>query len=113
MPSSATGLADRRRTPVHTDTINRVVADLASHHHGLVCTRLTEPFGISRDHLHVRVGNGMLVQVDESIFRVAGAPVTWHQRALGSCWCHGPEALASHRLGGLLWKLDGIERAPF
>lgn len=98
---------------MRTHAINRTIADLARHHHGLIWLRLAEPLGVSRHELHRRVRNGMLIQVDEGIFRIAGAPVTWHQRTLGSCWRHGPEALVSHRNAALLWELDGIERAPF
>jgi very-short-patch-repair endonuclease len=97
---------------VNAEAINRAIAELAERNHALVALHLTEPLGIGRDALHKRVESGLLVPVDQGIFRINGAPVTWHQRVLSGCWCHGEEALASHRNGALLWKLDGIAQAP-
>jgi very-short-patch-repair endonuclease len=97
---------------VHSAAINRTLADLAAEHHGLVCLGLTRPLGIDRDHLHRRTASGLLVPVDDGIYRASGAPVTYLQRVLAACWCHGDEALISHRNGALLWRLDGVARAP-
>lgn len=45
-----------------------------------------------------------LVAVFPSIYRVAGAPVTWEQRLLAAVLATGPGAVASHRSGARLWK---------
>jgi len=97
---------------VRPEDINRAIADVARRHHALVCLALTEPLGIGRDVLHTRVQSGLLEPVDQGIYRISGAPATWHERVLAGCWCHGAEALVSHRNAAQLWRLDGIEHAP-
>ena len=34
---------------MRTHAINRIIADLARHHHGLIWLRLAEPLGVARD----------------------------------------------------------------
>lgn len=98
---------------MNTVEVNQILAELAERHDGLISVALAEAAGITRAQLHRRVQRGVLVQVDERVFRVAGAPMTWHAKALHAVWSHGPDGLLSHRCSALLWRLDGIERAPF
>jgi hypothetical protein len=97
---------------VRTAEINARIAAIASRRHGLIQTDLAAAAGISRQLLHLRAKAGVLEVVDDGVFRVAGAPRSWKQRALAACWGQGPEALLSHRAAAMLWELDGIRQAP-
>ncbi len=91
---------------------NRVIARFASRHHALVRTDLVEDLGVSREQLRRRAHQGMLTQIDDTIYCISGAPETWRQDVLSACWMHGPGAHVSHRSATWLWGLDGIEHAP-
>jgi very-short-patch-repair endonuclease len=45
--------------------------------------------------------------VHEGVYRIAGAPVTWHARLLAACWAGGTRAVASHTSAAALWDLPG------
>src|SRR4051794_16678076 len=92
--------------------INERLGRLAADHHGVVTTRMAEDAGLHRDVLRRRAAIGMLEQVDDLTFRVAGAPVTWAQRALLACHAAGPDAVLSHRCAASAWRLDGFGQAP-
>jgi len=93
--------------------INRALAYIGASHHALIRLDLAEAQGVTRKQLHRRVEQGLLDQVEDGIFRISGAPMTWHERLLVACWGQGPEAMASHRCSASLRRLDGFDRAPF
>jgi len=46
-----------------------------------------------------------------SVYRVAGAPDSWHQRLMAArLWA--PDAAISHRAAAALWEFDGFDRGP-
>lgn len=92
--------------------INAALAALGRQHHGLVRLDHAQDQDISRQVLHHRVRTGVLEAIDENIFRIAGTPCTWEQRALAAVWSQGPDAILSHRAAALLFELDGITQAP-
>ena len=55
-----------------------------------------------------RIGSGRWVTVAVGVYRLAGVPVTWRQRALAACLVSGPEAVASHRSAAVLWGISGF-----
>jgi len=71
--------------PVETD---RIIASIAAGQHAAV----------SRSQL-----------LDAGVYRVAGSPVTWHQRIMAGTLAAGAGAVASHRAAGYLHGLEGIE----
>ena len=96
-----------------TRSINDALAELAITHHALIRLDLAEAAGIRRKHLYTRVDQGLLTRVDDGIFRLTGAPRTWHQRLLEGCWSQGPATLVSHRSAAALRRIDGFDRVPF
>ncbi|MBX7100162.1 MAG: endonuclease domain-containing protein [Myxococcaceae bacterium] len=46
------------------------------------------------------------------VYRVRGAPWTWHQQLLAAVLWARPSAVASHRSAGWLWGLDGLGPRP-
>jgi predicted transcriptional regulator of viral defense system len=57
-----------------------------------------------------RLRTGAWVAVRPGVYRIAGAPVTWHQRLMAACLASG--GVASHRAGAALWGLEGFEPGP-
>lgn len=84
------------------------VARLAAKQHGLITRRQALDRGFSRRVVDLRVGVGAWQLLAPGVYRLAGAPDTWHQRVLAACMSAGPSAAASHVTAGVLWGL--IER---
>jgi hypothetical protein len=49
-----------------------------------------------------------LVPVHRGVYRLAGAPISWRQRAMAACLAYGPPCAISHRAAAKLWDLEGI-----
>jgi hypothetical protein len=73
--------------------------------HGLVSRGQAVSEGLADHLLRQRQEAGRLRRVQPGVYRVAGAPRTWHQRVLAACLAGGPGAVASHRTAGRLWGL--------
>jgi Protein of unknown function (DUF559) len=54
------------------------------------------------------VALGAWERVAPGVYRIVGAPLTWHGRALAAVLAAGPEALASHRTAAHQWGLEGF-----
>lgn len=87
--------------------LNPAVSRLASRRHGVLTSAQLLELGCTRHQIRAAVDRGELVRRHNGVFRVAAAPVTWHQRALVATLAAGPGALASHRTAARLWGLDG------
>ena len=84
--------------------IERSVAvdELARRQHGLVTSpQAIEALGLSRKNRWVR--ERRLVSVQPRVFRVTGAPETWHQNLLAACLA--VDGIVSHRSAAELWGL--------
>jgi hypothetical protein len=46
------------------------------------------------------------------VYRLAGVPVTWEQRALAACLIAGPPAVVSHRSAAVLFGVSGFRPGP-
>ena len=55
-----------------------------------------------------RLEAGRWVRVGPGVYRIAGVPVTWKQRALAACMVSGPGAVVSHRSAAVLWGVSGF-----
>ncbi len=87
--------------------LNPAVSRLASRRHGVLTTPQLLELGCTCHQIRAAVDRGELIRRHPGVFRVAAAPVTWHQGALVATAAAGPGALASHRTAARLWKLDG------
>ena len=48
------------------------------------------------------------MRVAVGVYRLAGVPVTWKQRAMAACLVAGPGAVVSHRSAAVLWGISGF-----
>ena len=71
--------------------------------HGLVTGPQSVELGLTLQQRRLRVDRGRLIRCENEVFRVGGAPVTWHQRVLGSCLAS--DGVASHRTAAMLFGL--------
>ena len=59
-----------------------------------------------------RLATGRWVLVARGVYRLAGVPVTWKQRALAACLISGAGAVVSHRSAAVLWGISGFRPGP-
>lgn len=86
------------------DERDRALYRLAGAQHALVTRRQLRAAGWTDSHIERAVRAGRLVAVHSGVFRIAGAPVTSHQRILaGALAARGP---ASHRAATSIWGAD-------
>lgn len=63
---------------------------------------------LSRRRLEHRLATRAFVPVRPGVYRVNGAPGSWHQEQLAACLAAGPPAVASFRAAAALWELPGF-----
>jgi very-short-patch-repair endonuclease len=85
------------------------LAAVAERQHGVVARRQALECGLSRAAVSRRLSSGRLIALHQGVYRLAGAPETWHQRLLGACLAAGPSAVASHRSAARVWRLLDTE----
>jgi hypothetical protein len=90
--------------------LNPAITAVARDRHGVLTEADALAHGATAHQLRRAVERGELERVHPGVFRIAGAPITWHQRLLLGVLASGPEALASHRSAAVLWELDGSWR---
>lgn len=95
--------------PVDADL---VIARLAAGQHGALSRRQLLEAGVTGHVIGHRLRSGLLVGVHAGVYRLAGSPVTWHQRIMAATLAAGPDAAASHRAAAYLHGLDGIDPRP-
>lgn len=88
---------------------DRIIASIAAGQHAAVSRRQLLDAGVPAHVVAHRVGGGLLIPVHAGVYRVAGSPVTWHQRIVAGTLAAGAGAVASHRAAGFLHGLEGIE----
>jgi hypothetical protein len=81
---------------------------LAGGQYGLFTRSQAHATEVSDRMLQLRVRRGTLERLSRDVFRVAGAPDTWHQRLLAAAWSGGPECCVSHRAAAALHGFDGF-----
>jgi very-short-patch-repair endonuclease len=89
------------------DDIDALVARRAATQHGLVTSDQLHRIGATRAAVRQRTSTGRWVPVDRGVYRIGGAPPTWHGAVLAHVLGAGPGAVASHRTAAVLWRLDG------
>lgn len=92
-----------------TKLVAERVNALAARQHGLVTRTQALEVGLSRKAIEHRLRTRQWELADFRVYRIAGAPITWHQRLLAVCL--GGPAIASHRAAARLWgfPVDGDE----
>lgn len=84
------------------------LARLAGTQHGLLERATVLATGVNPSTLQRWLKAGRLQVVHPSVYRLAGAPVTWEQQVLAAVLASGVLAAASHRSAARLWGLlDG------
>jgi hypothetical protein len=84
------------------------VARLAARQHALLTRSQALGTGMTDEMIRHRIATGRWVRVAGGVYRLAGAPVTWKQRALAACLVAGPGAVVSHRSAAVLWGVSGF-----
>ena len=81
------------------------IARIAAQHHGVFAGHHLNELGVSREFRQTRVREGRWIRIHESVFRIAGAPITWGGLLQAACWAGGTRAAASHRSAAALLDL--------
>ena len=88
--------------------VDAAVARLAARQHGLLTRSQVSTCGVTDRMIHERVASARWVPVARGVYRLAGVPVTWNQRALAACLLAGPGAVVSHRSAAVVWGVSGF-----
>jgi len=88
----------------HMDT---QLGEWAEVNHGVVALGEALQLGATEEQVRQRVLSGRLVSIHDGVYRVAGAPLTWHARLLAAVRAAGPHAYASHHSFARLYDLRG------
>ncbi len=88
------------------------LARIAARQHSLISREQVLGSGMTDRMIHTRLASGLWVPVGRGVYRLAGVPVTWKQRALAACLISGPGAVISHRSAAVLWNVSGFRPGP-
>ena len=77
--------------------MDALIARIAAGQHGLFLRQDALAVGMTDAQIEYRVRTGRWVRVTPGVYRLAGVPVTWNQRALSACLAAGDKAIISHR----------------
>ena len=87
------------------------IAHITARQYSLVTRAQAIRAGISTTTLQRCIDDGVLDVVHPTVYRPAGAPITWKQRCFAAVLAAGPGAALSHRSAAALWKLcDDVEQ---
>lgn len=92
--------------------MDAAAAGLAARQHALLTRPQALEIGMTDEMIDCRLATGRWVRVGGGVYRIAGVPVTWHQRALAACLIAGPGAVVSHRSAAVLWGVSGFRAGP-
>lgn len=84
------------------------IARIAARQHGVFTRAQASGAGATHAMIQHRVAMGRWALVARGVYRLAGVPVTWSQRALAACLIAGPGAVVSHRSAAVLWSISGF-----
>ncbi|MGI8808164.1 MAG: type IV toxin-antitoxin system AbiEi family antitoxin domain-containing protein [Acidimicrobiales bacterium] len=88
------------------------VAGIATRQHGLFSRAQAVEAGATMATIRSRLDAGRWVRVGPGVYRIAGVPVTWNQRALAACLVAGHGAVVSHRSAAVVWGISGFRPGP-
>jgi len=88
--------------------MDAAVARLSARQHGLFTRAQARGAGATGAMIEHRLATGRWALVAAGVYRLAGVPVTWKQRALAACLIAGPGAVVSHGSAAVLWGVSGF-----
>lgn len=88
--------------------MDAAIARIAARQHSLFTRAQAHAAGLTDHMIQHRLATGRWVLVARGVYRLAGVPVTWKQRALAACLISGPGAVVSHRSAAVLWGVSGF-----
>jgi len=88
------------------------IALVAARQHGVFTRAQAVAAGATPGAIRHRLLAGRWHAVGAGVYRLAGVPVTWAQRALAACLISGKEAVVSHRSAAVLWGVSGFRPGP-
>src|SRR5439155_15236085 len=89
-----------------TEERDRGCGAIASRQFGLISRNQALAEGLSADAIDQRLAAGRWERLLPAVFRIAGAPGSWHQRLMAAIlWA--PSAAVSHESAAALWELEG------
>ncbi len=93
----------------HIQTVDGAIARLAGQRYGVFSRDEAIARGATAGAINRRIATGRWHRLHRGVFRLAGAPPTWHQSLYAACLAWGPDAFASHRAAAALRSLAGFE----
>ena len=87
-------------------TSDQRIARIAARQHGLFTNPQALAAGLSATAIADRLRAGRLHRLEPQVYRIAGAPDSWHQRLMAACLAEN--GVASHRAAASLFDLDGF-----
>jgi hypothetical protein len=92
--------------------VDAAIARIAYRQHSLILREQALGVGMTDEMIRHRINTGRWVRVAPGLYRLAGVPVTWKQRAMAACLISGPGAVVSHRSAAVLWGVSGFRPGP-
>lgn len=92
--------------------MDAAIARIAYRQHSLILREQALGVGMTDEMIRHRINTGRWARVAAGVYRLAGVPVTWKQRALAACLISGPGAVVSHRSAAVLWGVSGFRPGP-
>lgn len=99
------GLSDPQIMLGGMTDIERTIDALAGSQHGLITFTQARSIGLGRGQVRSRAATGRWHRVGVGVYRLAGAPESWQQRALAACLGGAGGAVASHLTAAALARL--------
>jgi hypothetical protein len=87
-----------------------VLAAHAAEHHGVFRGAHARMSGLSRKQIVDRIADRRWQTLHYDVYRINGAPRTWHGDVLAACWAGGFRAVASRRSAAALHELPAGRR---
>lgn len=92
------------------NTREQVLINLLARQLGVITVQQAREHGMSDDAIRNRVRQGRWIRVSRGVYRLAGSPYTWEQRALAACLSIGPRAALSHGAAGAVFGLVDMQQ---
>ena len=87
---------------------DRSVAATFARQRGLISRQQAMAAGASRQVIQRRLDTGRWVRVGGGVYRLAGVPVTWEQRALAACLVGDDRLGPGHQAAAVLLGVSGF-----
>ncbi|HEX4304416.1 MAG TPA: type IV toxin-antitoxin system AbiEi family antitoxin domain-containing protein [Solirubrobacterales bacterium] len=102
---NARRLSVSERPKLHTEILDRRVAELAGRQHGVVGRWQLQEIGLTERMVRTRVAHGGLNRLHRGVYAVGHRALTVESRWMAAALAHGPAAVLSHRSAGQFWGI--------